>query len=201
MFIAICGIDGSGKTTLAKMLATKLQGSSDLPRATYTKLISADSDIMKYFNLFKAEDPSFDSRVQNYVFAFERLRAAIQDLTPLLERHDHVVVDRYVYCDLAFAKSRGHDNGVHRAMLRHLPRPDVCFVTDVAVDLALRRIHAREIAPTPDQETEPLLTGARQAYLELAEEFGFSVIDSSADPDTALDRMLQILAGIGVHPA
>ncbi|MCA3504931.1 MAG: dTMP kinase [Rhodobacter sp.] len=206
MFITICGIDGSGKTTLGQLLADelgRLPGSDGKAlKAIYTKIVTAESPFVRFFKQLIDTDPHFGGASQNYVFAFERVRTAEEVLQPILDKHDITVVDRFVYCDMAFSAARGDDGRMHRIVLNHVPTPDLCFITDVPVEVAMARIVARDEAPWPHQENEHLLRKARQTYLALAEEFGFSVIDTSRGVQASLDDMLRVVRSkLGVAAA
>src|ERR1051325_3770187 len=112
MFITLCGIDGAGKTTLGAMLAAELERVWPTPdgrpaRVVFRKLVGDNSEVVRYYKILVEVDPLFDGRAQNYIFAFERVRTANTTLRELQQQYDIVIIDRYVYCDIAYSRARG----------------------------------------------------------------------------------------------
>lgn len=177
LLVAICGIDGAGKTTLAQHVVQSLNvDTTNGQCAAYHKLITPDSGMMKFYRYLQDVDDHFDGSRQNYAFTFERVRAALDNFPTLRRAHPVVIVDRYLHCDLAFSTARRRDNRVIRHALAIAPSPDIGIVIDVPVDVAMERIKARG-SVSHDQENRALLRRARRAYLVIAEEFGFRVLD------------------------
>ena len=204
MFITICGIDGSGKTTLGRRLALELEQGASLsqqpPRVVFTKLIDKDSEFVRYYKMLVDVDPLFDGTSQNYVFAFERMRTANEVLRRLLATHDVVIIDRYVYCDFAYSRARGRDSSMYYTVLKHVPVPDVGFVIDVPVEIALDRIAARQVPAWIFQENRELLARARETYLQVAREFGLEVIDGAAPVERSIQTIFERLRACDIKP-
>ncbi len=195
MIIALIGIDGSGKTTLGSLLEQRLpdfvrRSHADIT-VKYSKLVSDDNHSVKYFKLMLDTDPSFDSKCQNYIFAFERYRTAKETLEPLSEKYDIVVLDRYAHCDIAFCRGRGIEHKMFYQLLERIPKPDLGFVIDVPVETAMSRIKQRGNEIWTHQENVKLLSRARIEYLRLADEFGFRVVDGCAPIATVLENIMQ----------
>jgi thymidylate kinase len=200
MFITLCGIDGAGKTTLGWMLKTELERvfpgrDGARSRIAFTKLVGDDSDVVRYYKMLVEIDPLFDGRAQNYFFAFERLRTAKTILPALHLKNDVVIVDRYVYCDIAYSRARGRDESMYHTLLQHVPIPDVGFVIDAPAELAVSRVMARKQV-WAFQENIDLLRLARESYLEVACEFGQIVVDGSGDPAAAVRCMAEAIMGV-----
>jgi|ERR1051325_163043 dTMP kinase len=197
MFITLCGIDGAGKTTLGAMLAAELERVWPTPdgrpaRVVFRKLVGDNSEVVRYYKILVEVDPLFDGRAQNYIFAFERVRTANTTLRELQQQYDIVIIDRYVYCDIAYSRARGRDDSMYYTVLEHVPIPDVGFIIDVPADVALGRVSARKEVWT-FQENGELLRRARETYLGVAEEFGQIVIDGSGDPAHSVEKMVDIV--------
>jgi thymidylate kinase len=191
MLIVLGGIDGSGKTTLGGMLAEALSKHREWARSMFTKLVSDRNEVVRYYKILIEIDPNFDPRSQNYVFAFERVRTANETLRGLLDTNDVVIVDRYIHCDIALSRARARDDSMYYTALQHVPVPAIGFVVDVPVEVAMQRIESRPWQPWRFQENEQLLRAARPAYLDVAREFGFQVIDGSGSPADAVARMVE----------
>lgn len=205
MLIVLCGIDGSGKTTLGERLSASLSkellDSGHSSQVLFTKLIGNGSAFVRYFKLLVQIDPNFDERSQNYAFAFERVRTADETLGELLRTHYAVVLDRYVHCDIAMSRAHGREESMFYTVLKHVPLPDLGFIIDVPAEVAMQRINDRQIPPWVFNENESLLRQGRLEYLRLAEEFGFEVIDASGTPENALDQMMRCIRQRGFYPA
>lgn len=198
MLVAIFGIDGSGKTTAGKGLAAHLKSHSI--DAQYAKLVDANTPFVDYYKLLVEEDARFagDGVAQNYAFAFERHRTAETLLKPLLQRHDIVVLDRYVHCDIAYSDARGRPSEMYDRLLDHVPQVDVGFVMDLPVEAAMTRVTLRGEPIWTFQENLDLLARVREQYLNVASRFGFTVIDAERDRESIVSIMCEKLRS---HPA
>lgn len=88
MFISIEGIDGSGKSTVVKLLAEKLGGVA----------ISTPPDIMKQI---RSEFDDSKSRKSRYYFYISGLYLLDESIRQLM-REGHVICDRHIHSTLAY---------------------------------------------------------------------------------------------------
>lgn len=179
--IAFSGIDGSGKTTLARRLVEWLDGRGVAARLVRT--LYGDGDFFRTLALLIERYPDIDKNAVALLFVFERAKNALTTVAPLLERGATVVCDRYFWCELAYAAGHGvrFGGGIGPQLMSLVPQPDLTFVVDVPVPVAMERI-ARRGRRWAFQENEDTLGGARQAYLDLARRHagpGVVVIDGT----------------------
>jgi len=167
LLIAFSGIDGSGKTTLARRLVDWLRETGRA--AELVRTISGDSDFFRALAVLIERHPRIDKNAAALLFVFERAKNALATVAPLLERGVTVVCDRYFLCEQAYAA--GHrvrfGGGIGRELMALAPPADLTFVVDVPVAVAMERI-ARRGRTWTFQENAATLTRARRAFLRLA---------------------------------
>ncbi len=180
LVLAICGIDGSGKSSHVEALREHVEarGLSCAVHKIYRHGVFHDTvtDLTRRC----AGDKNLHLwRIQRIVKAFDSLKYFHRVLAPDLERHDVILLDRYVYTHFAAGAGRYHHDPYTRELLSGLPRPDRVFLLDLPADVAWRRIEARG-EKTVD-ENPYMLDRYRQGLLDLADRHGWPVL-SSLDP-------------------
>ncbi len=158
IFIAIEGIDGSGKTTLAVSLANWLFG---LKRSVFlTREPYNDAAIRKKLS---EEKPSGEELAKLFV---EDRRAHIEAvIKPALLAGCDVVTDRFMYSTLTYQQAQGIPFESLYAMQAGFIRPDITIILDLAPEEALKRISGRE--GHEYFERLAMLKRVRKNYLEL----------------------------------
>src|SRR5690625_3651269 len=156
MLIAIEGLDGAGKRTLARGLHTAWQrrglavATLDFPR--YHRSVTADLAA----EALHGEHGDLASSVYAMAVLFALDRAgAVDEIAALRARHDVVILDRYVASNAAYSAARLHQDAdgavvdwVERLEYGRLglPRPDRQVLLDVSTRLAGRRARHRATA-------------------------------------------------------
>jgi dTMP kinase len=185
--IAVCGIDGSGKTTQIERLRHHLD-SRGVPLLTTrqpTDRYRRDVVVRSALDL----DVSFEEVGEELALlsAFDRARHLREEVLPELARGTCVITDRYVYSTYAYFVARGvRDLTWLMSINRAVPEPDVTLYLDVPPDVAVTRILARDGA---SQKREELDTSrmARVREIFLSQPWGrserFRVVDATLGPD------------------
>jgi dTMP kinase len=165
VLIAICGLDGSGKSTQAARLAERLAG---LRPATVlrpvTPLFREDTVVRSYLN--DGVPPLRTNLIPEIALlgAADRLRQYRTQIKPRLDRGEVVIMDRYVLSTYAWAYARGlRDLTWLRTLNRHLPEADLTICLDVPPAAALARIIARGDTPRWEERDEQRLATVRAA--------------------------------------
>ena len=99
-----------------------------------------------------------------------------------------VVLDRHLVCQVVLRRVRGLPPGRLLTWLSaELLRSDVVVVLDVPAEIACERIDARG----QDHESSEYLRAARDAYLDLAREQEWIVVDASGTTDVTITGIVQ----------
>ncbi|HEX8085470.1 MAG TPA: dTMP kinase [Solirubrobacteraceae bacterium] len=188
MLITIEGVDGAGKTTLARGLAERL-GAELLREPGGVRLSERIRELVM--------DPSLDvdPRAEALLYAAARAQLVAERLRPLLEAGATVVLDRFVDSSLAYqgaARGLGVENV--RAMNDFGVRPDVTFL--LRIDPAVARSRLAGVQPDRlEREPPAFFDAVAAAYdaLAAAEPERFRVLDAMLPPDELLSAALRAL--------
>lgn len=142
LFIVFEGIDGSGKTTLAKKLTEKLNSLGYSSKYFYEPTHSKFGlEIRKYL---KGDFHISKARLIE-LFLLDREFSVNQNILPNLKNGVNVILDRYYYSMAAY---QGNENMSPSQILqlnleKNFPSPNVLFFLDVPVKNAYERIQKR----------------------------------------------------------
>jgi len=186
LFISFEGIDGSGKTTLAKLLFTAL-GKRGI-KALLTRE-PFDPDIRK-----KVLENDLTPWGEVFLFLGDRNLHVENLIKPRLREGYTVITDRFHMSTLAY---QGFGRGLDLKGLKELNekatgglKPDMTFLVDVPVEVALERVQRER--GNPDRfEDRAFLERVRQGFLTLArEEENVIVLDGQKSPYELLGEVI-----------
>lgn len=209
--ICFTGIDGSGKTTLAKYLTDELHRRGVDTRYVYGRYQPAALRPLMYLgkllffrnkNMFQdysdyagskkeaAREHTLLARLyQRLLFWEYALQLTFRVSLPVTILNRTLVCDRYiidtVVTDLAvdFHYSEEEVEEVIREMYGRFPRPDVTFLIDLPEEIAMER--------KDDTPSVQYLEERRRLYLMSAETVGAVVLDGSLPRETIRESVLQ----------
>jgi len=188
--IAVEGIDGAGKTTLAEGLAAALPALTVLREPGGAVLSERIRELVK--------DPALevDPRAEALLYAAARAQLVSERLVPLLEAGRDVVLDRFVDSSLAY---QGAGRGLGVAAIAELNRfATGGLVADLTlylrVDPALGAAR-RGGEDRLEQAGEPFFAAVVAAYDALAREHAdrYVVLDGAEAPDEVLAAALRVM--------
>lgn len=183
LLVAIDGIDGAGKTTLAHHLAEMLRGFGNT--VTCTKEPTAGPWGQRLRDSAHAGRLSVAEEVE--LFRRDRAEHVEQVIAPALARGEVVVLDRYYYSTAAYQGAAGADYAAILADSEAFPRPHVALLLDVPVETGLARIRAR--GDTPNRfEDAAALEAARAHFLAMESRPELVRIDASLPADEVLRK-------------
>ena len=183
--IAIEGIDKSGKTTLANLLAEKLSSTGLRVTVTYAPWPPKITDVIN-----EATSSGVDGEVETLLFAADRLLHIRRLIQPALEKGEWVITDRYVYSSIAYQPARGADRRWVEEVNRYAVKPDLTILLDIDPSLSLRRKGHKRLQGL---ERIEYLESIRKTYLELAKEYGFLVLDATANTENLAEHVITFL--------
>ncbi|MEM4757001.1 MAG: dTMP kinase [Desulfurococcaceae archaeon] len=174
-FIVFEGLDGAGKTTIAKMLTERLNEMGFKTIYTYEP---TDSDIVKLLKTSFSElrDPFIDA----LVFALDRLIHIKTEIAPAIEQGYIVICDRYLYSSVAYQSAHGAPFDWILEINRYAIKPNIAIYLDVDPSTALRRKTGYE-SRFPEFEKYELLAKVREAYFRLVSMGLLKLIDASRE--------------------
>jgi dTMP kinase len=199
--ITIEGLDGAGKSTLARALAETLAASGHA-----VELLREPGGVElseRVRALVKDPALAISARAEALLYAAARAELVHERVRPLLDAGTHVLLDRYVDSSLAY---QGAARGLGVEQVRAINR----FATDdtepdrtllLRIDPALGRARLAGRGELPDRlelEDADFFTRIAAAYDELAaaEPQRIRVLDASFTPATVLADALSALADV-----
>lgn len=145
MFIAIEGIDASGKATQSKLLADELHAKLfSFPDYSTPMggLIKSHLHKQWYANLVvDGPGPEEEKSLDAMVFQSLQITNRLERLTDLVKalHEGPVVSDRYLASGLVYGKADGLDPDYLYMLQRHLPQPDLQILIDIDPEDSVRR--------------------------------------------------------------
>jgi dTMP kinase len=173
LLIAFEGLDQSGKETQAARLRDHFAGAGRQVRAL--SFPDYETPIGREIRaaLDGTRDFAADTLQLLYIANRHEYREAIEGW---LAAGDVVVCDRYRASSVAYGEAQGLDGGWLRDVQRHLPKPTVIFLLDIAPEEAARRkAHGRD----KFERDLPLLSRVRESYRRQAADEGWEVVDGA----------------------
>jgi dTMP kinase len=190
LLIAVEGIDGAGKTTVAHKLAERLRARG------MTVIVGKEPTAGPWGAQLRATAAAGRLSVEEEMrlLLLDRRQHVNEVIKPTLDQGDVVVLDRYYPSSAAYQGARGI---AVSEILQHnafAPAPDITLVLDVAPSTGLARIRARGDKPN-HFETEENLSHCREIFLQM-ELPSRVVIDASCGADEVLESAWQAIGKV-----
>ena len=191
--ICIEGIDASGKTTQANLLALKLKAHG---LDVFLSREPTDGGIGRLIKSLLRGRERPPPVVEAVLFALDRYWHVEELVRPALEDGTVVVLDRYYYSSLAYQGSSSLDMDWLRDLNSFAPKPDLAIYLDVRPEVALARIgHPRTVL-----EQLKIQEAVRATYLELVRSGELVLVDAERPvEDVARDVLKLALASLKEH--
>jgi len=195
MFITIEGIDGSGKSTQARMLADWLRERGR--QVVLTREPGGTPLGEKLRSLVLDGDARVDARTELFLYAADRAQHVAEVIRPALERGHAVVCERYADSTAAY---QGYGRGLDLEFVHSLNRfatgglePDLTLLLDLPVALARERL-----VGTPDRlerEAADFHERVAAGYRELSRrnKVRTRVIDAAPAPEAVFAEVVAVV--------
>lgn len=171
-FICIEGLDGSGKTTQAKMLAKRLRKSHN---AVYTAEPSQGKIGAFIRERCLYGEKRLSSAVEALLFAADRIEHVETEVLPALKQGKLVISDRYLYSSLAYQGAAGLSLEWIEKINEHALRPDLAVFIDVDPKTAIQRLKPNK-SVMENMETQQKV---REIYLKFVEKGNLTRINGN----------------------
>ena len=147
-FIVLEGLDGSGTTTQAKLLAERL------PNGVFT-FEPSDNAVGTLIRQILRKEKSVTSDTLAYLFKADRCEHLFgkNGIKQQIKDGKTVVCDRYLFSSLAY-QSLGCDFDEIYRLNKDFPLPEIVFFIDTPVEECLKRINGRDAAPELFEKAE-----------------------------------------------
>lgn len=191
VFIAIEGIDGSGKTTQVVRLKEYFLRKSIVVRTFkeptdghYGQLIRTISKIGRH--LYTPEE-------ELNLFLMDRQEDCEKNINPALANNELVIIDRYYHSNIAYQGALGIDKELIQQKNEGMATiPDLVIVLDCAVRVGLSRIkYSRNETPN-HFEGEQYLQKVRKIFQGMTGP-NIQIINSTPDEDTVFNHVRNIV--------
>jgi dTMP kinase len=191
-YIALEGVDGSGKSTVARALVERLTSSGDEAILVREPGGTALGEVVRGLLL---DSERLDDWAEVFLFAAQRSELAREVVLPALERGTWVVSDRSYYSSIAY---QGRGRGLGEDKVRAINEigldgvvPHHVFVLDVEPDLALAR---QEDPDRIGKEGVDFQSAVRASYRSLAAtEDKVVLLDGSLSAEEMASKILEVV--------
>lgn len=197
--LAICGFDGSGKSTLEEgLLAAITPTAPAVPAWALTKWWRDDANVRRtLFGVGDGQELPEEALLHFNLADCHLYQATV--LLPALARGEFVVSNRYLFDMVALFEARGLTPPVWLAdALARFVRPDFCFVLDGPADVFVDRIVRRDgpMSGRFDQDVA-FVERYNAALVRMADANDLTVLRADADPDDLVTQCLDVVRAAG----
>jgi len=191
-YIALEGVDGSGKSTVGKALVARL---AQLGEEAILVREPGGTALGEAIRGLLLDSDRLDEWAEVFLFAAQRAELAREVVIPALESEKWVVSDRSYYSSIAY---QGRARGLGEDKVRTINEtglagaiPDHVFVLDVAPEVALAR---QDVPDRIGREGFEFQSAVRSSYHDLAAaEERVVLLDGSMSVDEMVDRIMDVL--------
>lgn len=196
-FITLEGPDGSGKSTVAKLLQEHFakNGECVLTREPGGTPIGEKIREM----LLDNNNKEMSDETEALLYAASRAQHANEKINPLLEKGNIVISDRYLFSSLAY---QGHARGLGIEKVMEINQfainnvyPDITLFFDISPETALQRIFKHREGDRIENEGNNFHNITYNGYQEAIKKYNKNVvvIDANGTVEETLDNCLKEL--------
>ena len=182
IFIVIEGLDGSGKTTQAKLLAKKLE-------KTHKVLLTAEPSLGKIGSFIREdclyEEKRLPTEAEALLFAADRIEHMYTEVKPALDEGKLVICDRYIYSSLAYQGSAGLSLEWIKTINARALQPDFSIFIDVPPERVIERLQRKKSV----METLETQQKVREVYLKYVDKGELVRINGDKPKDAVAEEL------------
>jgi len=189
------GNDGSGKTTLAMAIASKMKDLGfDVEYHMCFKYLILGSlqKVLLRGGLNEIRKSFLERKEAERVFNVWSMAVFLDCVLAflyfkLLKRNKTVIFDRYFYDFIMGFEYENNSNGVIRRLFLLLPKPDIGFILDVPPKVAFQR------KKNIDSMDLNYYRNQREKYLELADKMSIRVINTKKSVKESVNEVIEVM--------
>lgn len=198
LFIAIEGIDGSGKSTQAKNIAKRLEAEG---HKVYLTFEPTDMRIGKMIRSILGGKEKADEKVIAALFVADRLDHLLHETNGIIKKLEEgytVITDRYYFSSYAYHGAHVDMDWVIASnnMAAQTLKPDVNIFVDVSPEVAMKRINANresiEIYETLDN-LKAVQAQYLRAFEKLKKEEHIVTVNGDETPEKVTELLWKVL--------
>lgn len=181
LLVAVCGVDGAGKSSLAHLLVVMLE-----TMGLSCRIVRMPSQHMRHYPLFRQlycetrlKRAAVDPLAICMMVMADRLQQLRHDILPPVHSGSVVICDRYIYTGLVEAFVREAEPMDPLIILSNLfPVPHLSILASSPPEITQARVRARstEVNTSVDEE---LVRRLSHTYDELGKLLDFTILDTS----------------------
>ena len=198
LFITLEGPDGSGKSTVAKLLHEYIDGLGILNAFTREPGGTAIGENIREI-LLDNDNYEMTSRTEALLYAAARAQHAEEKIQPLLDNDYIVLSDRYVLSSLAY---QGHSRGLGIETVMEINEfamgdtyPDLVLFFDVDPEIALSRKYINREGDRLENEGKEFHNKTYEGYKKAIEKYSNNIvkIDANGTVEETLKNCIDVV--------
>lgn len=197
MFIDIAGIDGCGKSTVARLLMERLSNEGLVCKVFHGYIPRKNMYMLKDICVKAGMSHKESSSINTLGMA-----AALMDIfcnTKELFKDSITQIfisEKYIKDSVVYMPLLGGDGELAKVYEKNMPVPDIRFILDIEAESAHNRVISRSMKTgkyIQEKESVEIMTEARKKFLDFSKECNTYVIDASQDIEKVFDNVYQIV--------
>ena len=200
-FITFEGPDGSGKSTVAKKIAEKLnEAGYEVVHTREPGGIEISEDIRNI--ILDPKNTMMDAKTEALLYAASRRQHLVERVLPAVEQGKIVICERFVDSSLAY-QGFGRQIGMEEVLGINLfaidnTYPDMTIYLDVDEQVGLDRLKNRSFKDRLDQESIDFHHRVKQGYQEVLKRFKdrIKIVDASKSIDEVVNSSYDLIIGL-----
>jgi dTMP kinase len=198
LFIALEGLDGAGKTTLAHKLCDYLKEKQKDP--LYVKEPTNSSYGLKIRELSKTGRLNLSPANELELFVKDRAYDVKKNIKPALLAGRTVIADRYIVSNLAYQGALGLSSQTILKANQDFPWPNLTIILDIEPGDGLFRVtHGRGDVCDKAFENKPYLTKVK-AILDSLDLPGLYHLEAQKNPLLLLSEVIKLMESLKAAP-
>jgi dTMP kinase len=189
IFIVIEGLDGSGKTTQAALLAEKF-------KKNHSVLLTAEPSHGKTGTFIREsclyENTRLPTEAEALLFAADRVEHMYSEVKPALDEGKLVICDRYIYSSLAYQGNSGLSLDWIKTINARALQPDICIFIDVPPEKVIERLQRKKSV----METLETQQKVREVYMKYVDKGELVRVDGDKEKERVAEELFKTVSGL-----